>query len=246
MVVRPYGDTMNDGAVQVSFTLPIKEGEEAREAARQLMRKMGLENPQVVHMKGIAADFTFFVGYGSLVHSVDLEKIQVPSVSVKKMSFDEINEFVRREIGRKVVIVGAATGSDAHTVGLDAIMNPKGFHGDYGLERYPEFVCYNMGSQVPNEALVAKAIGVQAEAILVSQVVTQKNVHIPNLTRLVELLEAEGYRDRVVLICGGPRIQHELAIELGYDAGFGPGTVPSEVASFIVQTLAKKLRRGAA
>ena len=27
--VKPYGDTMNDGKVQLSFTLPVPEGPEA-------------------------------------------------------------------------------------------------------------------------------------------------------------------------------------------------------------------------
>ena len=74
------------------------------------------------------------------------------------------------------------------------------------------------------------------------QFVTQKNVHIDNLTHLAELVEAEGMRDKVLLIVGGPRISHELAVELGYDAGFGPGTLPSHVGSFIAQALARSAR----
>ena len=120
-------------------------------------------------------------------------------------------------------------------------MNMKGYKGEYGLERYPEIEAYNLGSQVANEELVAKKpLKLNADALLVSQVVTQKGVHITNLTELVELVEAEGMRDRLILMCGGPRIDHELALELGYDAGFGPGTLPPEVASFIVQELARR------
>lgn len=37
---------------------------------------------------------------------------------------------------KKVVIIGASTGTDAHTVGMNAIMNMKGYAGHYGLERY--------------------------------------------------------------------------------------------------------------
>ncbi len=70
---------------------------------------------------------------------------------------------------------------------------------------------------------------------MVSQTITQKNMHLKNLTELIDLLEAEELRDKVILICGGSRIDHKLAKELGYDAGFGPGTTPSDVASFIVQ-----------
>ncbi len=158
------------------------------------------------------------------------------------MSYREINQFIEKRIGRKIVVVAACTGTDAHTVGIDAIINMKGYRGEYGLERYPWFTTYNLGSQVPNEDLLAKAIQVNADAILVSQVVTQRNIHIDNLTHLAELAEAEGIRDEVLLIMGGPRISHELAIELGYDAGFGPGTLPSHVGSFIAQALARTMR----
>ena len=37
--VKPYGDTMNDGKTQISFTLPVPCGDEAVEAAKQLMKK---------------------------------------------------------------------------------------------------------------------------------------------------------------------------------------------------------------
>ena len=152
----------------------------------------------------------------------------------------DIEAYIRDNIKRPVVILGACTGTDAHTVGIDAIMNMKGFAGHYGLERYEGIEAYNLGSQVLNEELVAKAIELKADAILVSQVVTQKDVHIPNLTELVELLEAEGIRDKIVLVCGGPRLSHELAKELGYDAGFGSGSYAEDVATFVVNEIVKR------
>ena len=114
-------------------------------------------------------------------------------------------------------------------------MNMKGFAGHYGLERYEMIDALNLGSQVPNEDFIAKALEYNADVMLVSQTVTQKDVHIQNLTNLVELMEAEGIRDKMILCCGGPRITHELAKELGYDAGFGANTFADDVASYIAQ-----------
>ncbi len=74
--------------------------------------------------------------------------------------------------------------------------------------------------------LVARAIELNADAILVSQTVTQQNLHVSNLTELVEIVEAEGKRSEMILTCGGPRVSNELAKELGYDAGFSKGTYP--------------------
>ncbi|HBG00832.1 MAG TPA: hypothetical protein DDW87_04580, partial [Firmicutes bacterium] len=141
----------------------------------------------------------------------------------------------------KIVVVGACTGTDAHTVGLDAIMNMKGYDGDYGLERYPMMETYNLGSQVPNEILLQKAMQVGADCVLISQVVTQKNVHIQNLTELIEMAEAEDLRGRLIMIVGGPRIDQPLATELGFDAGFGSGTTARHVATFLVKELARRL-----
>ncbi len=235
--VKPYGDTLNDGMMQLSFTLPVPYGDEASEAAKILAKKMGLNEPSVVYSKDLGIGYTYFVLYGKCTHTVDYTDIEVPKVDMEFMDKYEVEDFIKENIKRDIVIVGACTGTDAHTVGIDAIINMKGFAGHYGLERYKGIKAYNLGSQVANEDLVAKAIELNADAILVSQVVTQKDVHIPNLTELVELLEAEGIRDKIVLVCGGPRLSHELAQELGYDAGFTTGSFANHVATFVVNQM---------
>ena len=227
--VKPYGDTMNDGKTQISFTLPVPCGDEAVEAAKQLMKKMGFENPLVVYFKELTKGFTFVNCYGSCTHTVDYTTIHVPKVESTVMGMKETDEYIREHVGRKII-------------GIDAIMNMKGYAGHYGLERYDMFETLNMGSQVPNEEFIAKAIEMKADALLVSQTVTQKDVHIKNLTELVEMLEAEGLRDKVILVCGGPRISHELAKELGYDAGFGSTSYADDVASYLAQEMAKRMQ----
>ncbi len=235
--IRPYGDTMNDGKVQLSFTLPVDDGEKAIFAALELGKKMGIEEPSVAYHVSLDKGYTYFVLYGSLKHSIDYTKIKVEFVEIEAMTPKEINDFIKTELKRKLVVIGATTGTDAHTVGIDAIMNMKGFAGHYGLERYEMIEAYNLGSQVSNETFVKKAIELEADVLLVSQTVTQKDIHLRNLTNLVDLLEAEEIRDKIVLVCGGPRITHELAKELGYDAGFGPNTFSENVATYFVKEI---------
>jgi beta-lysine 5,6-aminomutase beta subunit len=237
---KPYGDTMNDGKMQLSFTLPVPAGDEAVEAAKQLLKKLGFENPQVVFYKELTNGFTFFNCYGNCTQSVDFTAINVPKVASNKMDMHETDDFIRQQIGRKVVVIGASTGTDAHTVGIDAIMNMKGYAGRYGLERYEMIEAYNLGSQIPNDEFIAKAIELNADVLLVSQTVTQRDVHVGNLVELIEMLEAEGLRDKLLVICGGPRISHELAKELGYDAGFGMNTYADDVASFIATQIVER------
>ncbi len=241
-MVKPYGDTMDDGAVQLSFTLPIDYSDEAVEAAKQLVGKMGFDEPKVVFSKDIGKGFSYFIVYGRSKESIDVTNVRVEKIKVIVMEKAEIESFIKVNFGRHLNVVGACIESDAHTVGIDAIMNMKGYNHHKGLESYKGINAYNLGSQVTCEELVAKAIEIEADAILVSQVVTQKEIHITNLTRLIEILEAEGIRDKVILAVGGPRIDHQLAQELGYDAGFGPGTYAENVASYIVQELKRRKR----
>ncbi|MCW3806848.1 OAM dimerization domain-containing protein [Plebeiibacterium marinum] len=236
MMIKPYGDTLNDGAIQLSFTLPVPHSIKADEAAKQYAHKLGFNEVEVVQSNPLSEGFSFFVVYGKTNIQLDYDKIEVEEVK-KSMDYYQVNDFIKENIKRKIVVVGACTGTDAHTVGIDAIMNMKGYDQHYGLERYPMIEAYNLGAQVTNEELISKAINLKADAILVSQVVTQKEVHIHNMTELIEIMEAEGVRSDMIVIAGGPRISNKLALELGYDAGFGRGTYPENVASFIVERL---------
>jgi beta-lysine 5,6-aminomutase beta subunit len=238
--VRPYADHLEDGLVQMSFTLPVPYSLAARRAALELAAKMGLEEPEVVHYEQLTPGYTYFVMYVRCAETVDFASLQDEGFDIEYMGEEEIERFAAERIGRPVVVVGASTGSDTHSVGIDAMLNLKGYHGHHGLEGYRSFTTYNMGSQVPNGTLLARAIEVGADAILVSQTVTQQNLHIQNLTELAEMVEAEGLRGRMILICGGPRVTNELAKELGYDAGFSKGTYPHHLATYIVRELAAR------
>ncbi|MDY0152660.1 MAG: OAM dimerization domain-containing protein [Candidatus Cloacimonas sp.] len=239
-VIRPYGDTLNDGKMQLSFSLPVSADALGKEAARLLLLQMGYDAAEITGMRDLREGFTHFIAYAVTSCGIDKSKIKVKVVETEVMDMEATDAYIQQHLGRKLTVVGACIESDAHTVGIDAIMNMKGYNHRYGLERYHGFNAINMGAQVPSEELLAKARAENADAILVSQVVTQKNIHIQNLTKLIELAEAEGLRHKMLFICGGPRISHELAIELGYDAGFGTGSYATDVASFIAITMAKK------
>jgi beta-lysine 5,6-aminomutase beta subunit len=238
--VRPYADHYGDGLVQMSFTLPVPYSLAARRAALELAATMGFEEPEVVHYEEITPGYTYFVMYGRCRYTVDFLALQGEGFDIEYLGEEEIERFAAERIGRPIVVVGASTGTDTHSVGIDAMLNLKGYHGHHGLEGYRAFTTHNLGSQVPNNVLVAKAIEVGADAILVSQTVTQQNLHVQNLTELAEMIEAEGKRREIVLVCGGPRVTNELAKELGYDAGFSKGTYPHHLASFLVREIAAR------
>ena len=235
--LRAYGDREGDGMVQLSFVLELPPSPRAREAAKRFAEMHGLAEPLVATMEACSEGASFFVVYGQSRHEVDAASIDVAEVRTEALSHDEIEHRVQARLGRKIVVVGACTGSDAHTVGIDAILNYKGYAGDKGLESYHAFEVHNLGAQVENETLAARARALRADAILVSQVITQRNCHKENGRSLVELLERQGWRREVVLLFGGPRVDHAMALELGFDAGFGSGTTPGDVAAYLVERL---------
>ncbi len=243
-LVRPYGDTTGDGRIQVSFTLPVPFGtgpEQARAegAAMQLAGKMGLDPAMVVHAKGMGPDYTFFIVYGRVSHLVDLSEVTVTEREFPLLSSAEVNMRIRAGLGRKLVVVGACIGTDAHTVGIDAILNVKGHSGEKGLEYYREIRVVNLGSQVAVPDLVERAKAERADAVLVSQVVTQRDAHISNAKEMSAGFTAAG--DRPLLVVGGPRFDPSMADELGVDKIFGKGTTPGEVASYLAYALAPEV-----
>lgn len=240
MKIRPYGDTLNDGKIQLSFTLPLPCNAHGEETAKALVKQMGMHDIQVVHASALSDTYSYYIIYATTHHQVDPSLITVTEVETETMSKPEIEDFIEQHFNRPITFIGASTGTDAHTVGIDAIMNMKGYAGHYGLERYRNIKAINLGSQVDNEQLLAEAIKHQADVILISQTVTQKDIHVQNLTNFIELLEAEGKRDDFIVIIGGARIHHALAKELGYDAGFGPKKYAYHVASFAVTLLKQK------
>jgi beta-lysine 5,6-aminomutase beta subunit len=242
-VVRPYGDTTGDGRVQVSFTLPVPFGTETEQslaegAALQLAAKMGLEPAMVVHAKGMGPSFTFFIVYGRVSHLVDLSAVVVTEREFPVLSAAEVNLRIRSALGRKLVVVGATIGTDAHTVGIDAILNVKGHAGEKGLEYYREVRVVNMGSQVSVPDLVARAAAEHADAVLVSQVVTQRDAHLSNTREMATAFTSGFGASRPLLIVGGPRFDPGAAPDLGVDRIFGRGTTPRDVASYLVHALA--------
>ena len=234
--IRPYGDWTDDGKVQVSFTLPIEAGERARQSALRLASQMGFTQALVAHMKPMGPKFTFFILYGSIKHSVDPDEIEITERAYPELTYQEVNHLIFERLKRQLVVVGAATGTDAHTVGLDAILSMKGYAGDHGLEYFHEMRVFNLGSQVTPDEIVEVVRREDADAVLISQVVTQRDAHIHHLHEVREALEGAGLRDQLILVGGGPRFSPEQAAELGYDHIFGRGTKPSEVASYLAWT----------
>jgi beta-lysine 5,6-aminomutase beta subunit len=224
--------------VQLSFTLPVPHGPLAEAAAGRLARSMGIDPALVVHARAVGPGHTFVVVYGRVCHLVDLAAVTVAEREFPLLTPREVNAAIRARLGRKLVVVGACIGTDAHTVGIDAILNIKGFAGQKGLEYYREIRVVNLGAQVAVPDLVERAGAESADAVLVSQVVSQRDAHLQNTREMAEAFRsAFPVAGRPLLVVGGPRFADVAPEALGVDRVFGRGTAPGDVASYLVHAL---------
>lgn len=228
--IKPMGDREDDGYIQLSFTLPVTL-QQAQVAAIELCRKMNLQQIEVADMQIISNKMTYIQVFAKIGFNIELPEF-ISGERKKLLNREEVIEATKKW-NKKLTIVGACTGTDAHTVGLDAILNKKGYKGDKGLESYNCFEVINLGSQLKNLELIEQLKKHKAQVVLISQIITHQNVHLHNLTEFIDMLEANNLRNKVLCLIGGPRITNQLAIELGFDAGFGLGTLPLDVANLI-------------
>lgn len=226
----PYSDKP-DGWIQLSCTLPY--GEEGNEydieaTVKGFAESMHLTNTRITNVSRMG-NFIFVVFYAQTTFEITpifKEKIE------DLLSREEIAKILNKKCDRQVRILGACVGEDAHTVGLDAIFNMKGYHGDYGLERYSCFLTKNLGAQVSLSQLYYEIVEFQPDVICISQTVTQNDLHIKTLQQVKSMLDDAGIKDKV-LICGGMHVTQDTANTVGFDFGFGRGYTAIHVANVI-------------
>ncbi len=224
--IKPEVEWHGDGVVTLNMMLPTSE-RIAQHAGLEIARKMGLEEPSVIHSGNMhPREGTYLEIKGSVAFSIDPDELVIPEEE-ELLPEDEIREDVREN---PMTVVAATVGEDEHSVGMREIIDIK--HG--GLERYGIDAEY-LGTSVPIEKAVDAAIEIDADAILISTIITHADVHRSNMERLDQLCREKGMRDQVILIGGGTQITDDLARECGMDAGFGRGTTGHDVASFLVE-----------
>jgi len=81
------------------------------------------------------------------------------------------------------------------------------------------------------EEIVGQASKIKPDIIMISRTLGYGVAEV--LSKLIDLLEVVGIRDRAKIVIGGKAIKPELAAELGFDAGFGEKTSYEEAIAFV-------------
>ena len=225
--IKPEVEWAGDGYVTIQLMLPAPQ-EQAHYAALEIGRRLGLEEPEVIHENVMhPSEGTYVEIKGRVPFTLQADELIIPEKE-DVLSDDEIRARVNQ---KPLKVVAATVGEDEHSVGMREIIDIK--HG--GLEQYG-IQCEYLGTSVPIDKVVDAAIETDSQAILISTIITHADVHRTNMRRLDQLCREKGIRDRVILVGGGTQITDDMARASGLDGGFGRGTTGRQVASFLVKS----------
>jgi D-ornithine 4,5-aminomutase subunit beta len=225
-LIKPEVEWAGDGILVVDVTLPTSV-RYAEAAALLIAKKMNLIDVEIIHKEILQnAEATRIQLKGRLDIEINLDKL-VLTKEPDLLSDSEIREYISEH---PMTIIAGTVGEDEHSVGLREIIDIK--HG--GIEKYG-INCIYLGTSVPITKLVDAAIEANADAILMSTIISHDDVHYKNMKKTHEYAIEKGVRDRLIIVAGGTQVTPEIAEKNGVDAGFSRGTKGLHVASFLVK-----------
>lgn len=188
---------------------------------------MGLVDAEVCHSEVLhPVEGARIQVKGKVNFDIDINDLVIPPIP-ESLTDDEIRAEIK---ANPITIVAGTVGQDEHSVGLKEIIDIK--HG--GIEKYGIRPHY-LGTSVSPEKIIDAAIETNAQAILVSTIISHDNINYKNMKKIHELAIEKGIRDKILIIAGGTQVTPSIAVENGMDAGFGRGTKGSQVATALVK-----------
>lgn len=230
-LMKPEVEWRADGVVSITLFLPAQE-RVAEFAAIKCGENMGLTDVEVVHKQMLhPSEGTLVEIKGKVKFDINLDDLVIPEKE-ENLTEEEAKDYIEKN---PIHIVAGTVGNDEHSVGLRETLDIK--HG--GIEKYGVKYTF-LGTSVPIEKMIDSAIETNADAILISTIITHDKIHVKNMEKLVQLCIEKGIRDKVMLIVGGTQVTNEIAKEANMDAGFGRGTKGIDVVSFMIRNRKKK------
>jgi len=225
-IIKPEVEWLADGVVVLDVTLPTSM-KYAEAAGLKIAENMNLLEAEVIHKEVLhVAEGTRIQIKGKVDFDIKLDDLELPE-EPDILSDAEIKEHLENQ---PMKIVAGTVGEDEHSVGLREIIDIK--HG--GIEKYG-IDCIYLGTSVPITKLVDAAIEANADAILMSTIISHDEIHYKNMKKIHEYAIEKGIRDQILIIAGGTQVTPDIARKQGVDQGFGRGTKGQHVATFLVK-----------
>ena len=230
-IIKPEVEWLADGTVVLDVTLPTSV-KYAEAAGLKIAENMNLLEAEVIHKEILhMAEATRIQIKGKVDFDIKLDELELPE-EPDLLTDQEIKDFIK---DHPMKIVAGTVGEDEHSVGLREIIDIK--HG--GIEKYG-IECIYLGTSVPITKLVDAAIEADADAILMSTIISHDEVHYKNMKKTHEYAIEKGIRDKILILAGGTQVTPDIARKQGVDQGFTRGTKGIHVASFLVKNIKEK------
>jgi trimethylamine corrinoid protein len=133
----------------------------------------------------------------------------IETAAAMKAATDIVNEALASDINgqqEKKTLVVASVKGDVHDIGKCIVVSLMKANG---------FIVHDLGRDISTEAIIEKAVGVNADVIGTSALLTTTMMQQKVLE---ETLKAEGLRDRFKTIIGGAPVTQRWAARIGADA----------------------------
>lgn len=146
----------------------------------------------------------------------------------------EMARDIAKQLGRRIIIAGVCWGAEAHKMLLDPLFTLKGYLGDPGLEAYAGFEVIQFKPSERVEDLIRACVEKKADVVVVARVTASNETLISDLKFFVEgLNQAGGVQHKFIKVAISPKLTNEEARSIGFEAGFGTGTMPSQLIGVI-------------
>jgi beta-lysine 5,6-aminomutase beta subunit len=146
----------------------------------------------------------------------------------------EMARDIAKQLGRRIIIAGVCWGAEAHKMLLDPLFTLKGYLGDPGLEAYAGFEVMQIKPSEQADDLIRACVETKADVVVVARVAASSEVLASDLKSFVEgLNRAGGAQHKFIKIAISPKLTNEEARAVGFEAGFGTGTLPSQLIGVI-------------
>ncbi len=224
--LKPEVEWLGDGVVTVDLFFPAPK-KIAVEAAVATGRKMNLTDVEAIHSEVLhPSEGTRVQIKGRVDFDINVNDLELPE------ELDTIEEEVIYDYVKKnpMKVIAGTGGDDEHSVGIREVLDIK--HG--GIEKYGIKYEY-LGTSVPIEKFIDAAIEMDADAVMMSTIISHDEVHYKNMQKLHDYAVEKGVRDKLILLAGGTQVIPELARKNAMDQGFGRGSNGHQVASFLVK-----------
>jgi len=229
--LKPEVEWLGDGTVTVDLFFPT-DARTAEAAALKAGANMNLVDVEVIHKEVLhPSEGTRIQFKGKVQFDINIDELIIPD-EPEIMEEDELRAFIKE---RPILTVAGTVGQDEHSVGIREVLDIK--HG--GVEKYGIKYEY-LGTSVPIEKMVDAAIELNADAIMMSTIISHDDTHYKNMKKLVDYAIEKGVRDKLVIVSGGTQVTPEIAVQNGMDAGFGRGTKGIHVATAMVNSIKER------